>query len=53
MEDPKERRCSVTSSYYEDQIKELSSRIDLIEKKIRSKLDYLLKEIQKLRDSKN
>ena len=31
------------------QIKELEDRIDLLEKKIRSKLDYLLSEIQKLR----
>jgi Tfp pilus assembly protein PilN len=33
------------------QIKELEDRVDLLEKKIRSKLDYLLSEIQKLRGS--
>lgn len=41
------------STYYEDQIKSLEKRLELLEKKTRSKLDYLLKEIQKLRDPKD
>jgi hypothetical protein len=32
-----------------NKIKEIESKVNLSDKKVRSKLDYLLKEIQKLR----
>lgn len=53
----RKQRVDVKMKYYSqdssDEIKALAERIDYLEKKMRSKLDYLLKEIQKLRDIKN